>query len=553
MHDTKYVQRFKLMDYDEYLDYYKDLPGKTKSFREIRPVYSDPIIHNMAIRHFMRLQFTTPPSLEQGMRRSQNIFKSSLFKYKVYVVEHLDRPHPDKWPEGRMVVVANGECTHVCPPSYSTNKMDGWHPFAEAQWMSAAPSSIAPGPLNDVIRKNQEVNVKDSLMATAVRRNMGSHLLIKNSMGLDPQQLTGEPGLVHEVSDPFAARYLHDEQPIPPVMSRLRELDKDDIYESSGAMDALRGEPSTGATSGYQEKQREEREEKRLFPARKAFEEAVETIGEKIIACLKANVVKLDESVMGFMKRSAAGRFTEQDVVSFLTSPVDYGIDVKIVKSSMAIKSKATHQANLMELAQGPLGQRLATDAKVLDEFLKTFDVEELRDASSAHRDRVNRENETFLDMVRLGPDLEGITKPIVIFEDDDVIHMAEHAQCLIENFEEFRSNEVMFMQFLTHMETHKMQSEEKAAKLMPGAHTQVGPMMEVARKQALPTPQTVAMDAQMRQQQQQSAGMNTQTPEGEGKPPQSPRQPSPAMQGGGNIDTQAPSQNTPPARTGGP
>jgi hypothetical protein len=196
-----------------------------------------------------------------------------------------------------------------------------------------------------------------------------------------------------------------------------------------------------------------------------------------------------------------------------------------------------------------------------LDEYLKFFDVETLRDGSSAHRDRANRENEVFLEMLRLGPDTEGMARPIVIFEDDDDIHMAEHAEAFVKNFEEFRNNEALMTEFITHTERHRLQKEEKMAKLMPGASTQVVPMMGQAQQQALPTVGTVYMDSQMRRQaeaaqQGKSQPQGQQGPGQEKKPaspkaPQSPRQPSGPGQGAGRIDPNAPSGNTPAAKGG--
>lgn len=538
IHKTRWVQRFKLLDYDEYIDQYKKVPGATADFAKVRPVYSDPMVYNMALRHFMRMQFTAPPSLDDGFGRQQNVFKSSLFKYKVFVVEHWDKPHNEKWPTGRRVVVANGSCTHVTTPNYNTNKIDGWHQLIEAQWLVAPPNSIAAGPLNDVIRKNKELDVKDSIIATSVRRNMGAPLLVDINSGIDPQRLSGEPGMALEVNDIMGARYLHDEIPIPPVITRLREMDKEDIYESSGAMDALRGEGSKGSTSGYQEKQREEREEKRLSPARHEFENAVSSVGEKMFSCLKANVVKLDDYVMGFLKRSAAGEYSTQDIVAVLTSTVDYGVDIKVVRSSMAIKSKATQQATLQELAKGALAQRLGQDARVLDEYLKYFDAETLRDSSGPHRDRAELENEVFLDILRLGPNTEGIAKPLVLFEDDDAIHLAEHTVNWVKNFNEFRNNEAFMLQYIAHMEQHRLQQGEKEAQYPPGTATQVTGMMAQARSSALPTPQQIYMGTQQRQQA--AAQSQQQTPN------QAPRQPSAPGQGPGKIDPKAPSQNTP-------
>ena len=544
MHKTRYVQRFKLMDYDEFIDQYQKVGGQTPEFAKVRPVYSDPMVYNMALRHFMRMQFTAPPSLDDGFGRTQNVFKSSLFKYKVFVVEHWDKPHDKKWPQGRRVVVANGSCTHITAPNYNTNKVDGWHQLLEAQWLVAPPNSIAAGPLNDVIRKNKELDVKDSIIATSVRRNMGAPLLVDINSGIDPQRLSGEPGIALEVNDIMGARYLHDEIPIPPVITRLRELDKEDIYESSGALEALRGEKSAGSSSGYQEKQREEREEKRLSPARHEFENAVSGVGEKMFACLKANVRKLDDYVMGFLKRSAAGEYTTQDVIAVLTSTVDYGVDIKVVRSSMAIKSKATQQATLQELAKGVLAQRLGQDARVLDEYLKYFDIETLRDDSAPHRDRAGQENEVFMDMLRLGPNTEGIAKPLVLFEDDDAIHLAEHTRNWVQNFNEFRNNEAFMLEYIAHMEHHRIQQGEKQAQYPPGTATQTDAMVAQARGASLPTPQQVFVGTQQRQMQQQQ--QQAQAQGGQTLPNPAPRQTSQGGPGPGKLDPRAPSQNTP-------
>jgi hypothetical protein len=556
MHKTRWVEEFRLLDYDQYMDEYRDVPGATKAFKKIRPLQANAQAYGFAVRHFMRMQFTTPPTVEDSFRRSNSVFKSSMFRHKVMVVEHYDRPHRDKWKKGRRIVVCNGDATHVAPPTYRVDgKLDGWHPFVEAQWMNVAPSSISAGPLNDVVRKNRELDIKDSLTATAVRRNMGSQLLVKSGSGIDLQKFTGEPGIGHEVSDIFGARWLHDELPIPPVVATLRQQDKDDVYEVSGAGDALRGQPSTGASSGYQEKQREEREEKRLAPARKSFEFAVGRLGEKLLYCMKANVVRLDDQIMGYLKRSAAGEFTTQDVIAFLSGPMTMGVDIKVKKSSMALKSRATVQATLQELAKGPLGQRLSMDARVLDKYLKYFDVDTLRDASAVHRDRAERENETFSDFMRLGPDGEGLMWPVVMFEDDDDIHEGDHALWALQNAEELLGNEYMLLRFLQHMERHRLQRIEKQGELMPGASLQTATMQQAARQQPPPNVQQIyqrsMMDQQTKQlqaaqpQPQQAAKPGGPAPTGGQQAPQAPRP-------GGKTDPQAPSGNTPPAMAKG-
>lgn len=540
MHKTKFVQRIILLDYDEWLDKYGSLGGQTKNYANVKPIFTCNTVYDFAVSHFMRMQTVTPPVLNERLNKSNSIFRSAMFQYKVLVVEHFDKPHPIKWPMGRRLIIANGVCTHVTVPQYNTNKLDGWHPASEAQWMKVAPSSVALGPANDVIIKNRELNVKDSLISTAVRRNAGSALMYKNNIGIDPSIFSGEPGGAYGVSDPFAMRYLHDEQMVPPIIDKFRQNDKDDAYESSGANEALRGEPSTGATSGYQEKIRIEREEKRLTPAKASFYGMVSTDGEKTFFCAKTNVVRLDDNMIGYLKRNAAGNFSIPDVIAILTAPTDFGINVRVEESSMSIKSEATAQATMQEVAQNPgVQQRMMQDAKVLDAYLKKMGVETLRDASHVHRDRAERENEVFDDLMRLGANQEGVSWPVVLFEDDDIIHVQEHEEWLVANSDEIIQNPNFMNQLLLHINTHRQQGEEKLGKLLPGTSQQTPAMMAISAQAQPPMPGAVMQYNQMKQSQPGQ--------------PQSPTQPkNPGEPGPRRVDTQAPSATTAPTKTSG-
>lgn len=558
MHDTRAVDEVLLLDYDEYLDRYGQTPGKTKYWNMVQPVYTNPAIYRLAVRHFMRMQFTTPPGLNELYDRPENVYKSALFKNKVLVVEHFDAPHPLKWPLGRRVIVCNGQATHVTVPQYNTGKMDGWHPYTEAQWLSISPSSMSMGPMNDVVQKNRELNVADSLVATALRRNMGSQLLVTPGKGFDPQRFTGEPGMIHEVLDVYGARWLHDDMPLPSVLPALRQSYKDDVYDVSGAGDALRGERSPGAPSGYAQRIIEEREERRLAPARKTFEKAVAGAAEKIVCCLKSNVVQLDESVMGYLIRSAAGEFTQSDVIAFLSTPISYGVEINIEADSMHLRSKATQQATVNDMATGnpAVQQRLQQNPKSLDEYLKFFDAEALRDDSASHRDRAQRENEQFMDLMRLGPNgLEG-GSPMIITADNDAIHLEDHTDFLVQNAEEIMRNPQFFKFIQDHINRHQMQMAEKAQQVPPGTALATPQMAAQTGAQQPPNVQTIFAEKQKQMQAQQARQNNVQSPQTPQKPqgnaPAGPKQP--AMMGSGGPPqggTQTPSAQMPAANRG--
>lgn len=547
-HKTRFMEHIRLLDYDEYLYEYGEMPGQTQSANKLKPFAAESAMYEFAMRHFMRMQHTTPPTLGEtsGFRRGESFTKNSSFRNKVLVAEHYDRPNPETWEDGRLVVVTNGTCTHITKPTYKTNKQDGWHPFVEAQWMSVTPSSISSGPMDSVTAKNRELNLYDSLIATASRRNLGSTLLYKGGSGFDPQKMSGEPGQSQQVNDVTQLRWLHDDQPIPAVIESLRNQIKEDVYEGSGAGDAMRGDRSKGVSSGYALRQLQEREERRLAPPRKAWERAVAQVGEKITSCLKANCIELADDVMGYLKRAASGEFQNDDIVAFLSNNVDFGVDIKIQAGSMAFKSKATKQADLLELAKLPIMQTRLQDADVLDQFLKYFDADKLRDMSSAHRDRARRENQIFSDYARLGPTASGLKAPVVMFEDDDNIHMAIHVDYLVRNSEEITSNEVYMQSFLLHIEQHRLQMQEKQGQVVPGASIALPQMYAQARQAPPPAPiPTIYMDSQARSQI---------TAQGGGMARQSPKSPAPVGSGGPPQKTaDAPAENAAPTNEGAP
>lgn len=559
MHDTGSVDEIRLMDYDKFLDEYGQTPGRTKFWDKVQPVYSNPAIYRLAVRHFMRMQFTTPPGLNELIDRPENVYKSTLFKNKVLVVERYDAPHPVKWPLGRRTIVCNGDATHVTVPQYNTGKLDGWHPYVEGQWLAIAPSSMSMGPMNDVVQKNRELNIADSLIATALRRNMGSQLLVTPGKGFDPQRFTGEPGLIHEVLDVYGARWLHDDMPLPSVLPALRQSYKDDVYDVSGAGEALRGERSPGAPSGYAQRIIEEREERRLAPARKTFEKTIAGGAEKLVCCLKSNVIQLAPDVMGYLTRAAAGEFTQADVVAFLSTPISYGVEINIEADSMHLRSKATQQATVNDMASSntAIQQRLQQNPKALDEYLKFFDAQVLRDDTASHRDRARQENEIFTDMLRLGPEGASSGMPVVIVADNDAIHIEDHTDFLVQNADEILRNPQMFTAIQTHINRHVLQMGEKNGQQPPGTSLDTPQMMAQAGTQPPPPIATIFAQKQQQLQNQakvvQSQKANPQQKSGAGGAnPSGPTQPAPIGSGGPpQGGAQTPAKQMPAANRG--
>ncbi len=480
--ESKWTQRYMVMDYDDFMTKYGDQEGVIEE--EIDRVRGGHISHpikNVAMRHFMRTMFAMPPLLDAGGQL--NMTSMHTLRHKVFVVEHHDRPseghRKNRTPwlsEGRRCIVANGRLVLVSTPQYRMSHDTGWHNLAECKWLPLAPSNQSSGPMSDTVQKNREINLTDSLTTLAIQRLSGGAVIINENSGIDKNKWTGEPGMTYYSStDPSSAvSIVGERQPLPPVVTQRRETLKEDIYEVSGTGDALRGGRSPGASSGYQARLYEEREKRRSSKASNNWESFAAMIYMKRAACLQQNAVKLDQSVIARIMRSSDGDVTESDVLAFLNGPIDFGVDLFIRPDSMRTKSKATQIADIQEsLAIPAIAERLVQDPAVVDSYLDFLGIDVLRDINSVHRDRAKKENCIFNDMIPYKDPAQlmaafGHDLPTVIWQDNDLVHMVEHARDFVKNFDKYRRNPAAMSAFTYHQAWHEQNYKAKGGQQTP-------------------------------------------------------------------------------------
>lgn len=467
---ARWHQDVRIMEFSDFIAEYGNLEGRTEFFDKVRPGLIHATATSFAIRHFMRMNFLTPQNDMAYWMRAETALSHDFLKSKVMVIEHYDKPNIEHWPEGRLTVVVNGYATHITKPQYRTNKIDGWHPFSEAMWMNVNPSPMPSGPMDGVTRKNRELDDADSLIDTMMRRNMGAMILYKTGNGFDSQAVFGEPGQLIDVDDVNGVRILKDDQPIPPVLEKLREMKKQDAYETSGSGDALRGEKPAGVEAGYAFRLLEEREQRRITHVRRAIEGAVSNAGEKLIACLRAMGRGFGPDIVGYMMRNSAGGFSAADIKAFIEMPLSFGVDVSVRSGSMQAKSKATQQATYLDLIQkSPIIANRLQDADVLDRILQEFDADVLRDRSSVHRDRAKKENDILIDISQQGPDVM-LPMPVVCENDNHLIHLDEHESEYVRRFDEFQTDEFALQVWNLHMEMHRFYEKQNKGEIPPGS-----------------------------------------------------------------------------------
>lgn len=156
-------------------------------------------------------------------------------------------------------------------------------------------------------------------------------------------------------------------------------------------------------------------------------------------------------------------------------------------------------------MATNPVIQQLfSTDKKMFDSLMKLYGFDDLRQSNHPQFDRAEKENETFIDMIQLGPDNKGVSYPRVLYEDDDDIHLMQHAEFIIRYWDLVKNNKWFLLEYYTHMETHRLQKAEKQMMLMAGSALLGGQVEGVSVQQPMPNLQQVGMGANMRNMQQQ-------------------------------------------------
>ena len=459
-YESKRIGEVRIIDYDDWLSEYSELGGKTEYFDMVRPGASTDFVYQIMLMHFLRTKFMAP----DGYSQTSSPFNSNWnLMNKVLIIEHYDRPHPQKWPNGRKLVIANGMCTHrIMKQDYYTTKKDGWHPYNWAGWLVCPPVSFANGPIDDVISKQQDINYTETLINTKLHRAFGGVTLVKTN-AFDKDKLTGEPNqsiYTPNVND--AIRFAHDENAIEPAIPQIEDRKKDDLFTISGAQEAIRGERSENASSGFAQKVIDEREQRRLTPGKRSLEQYVKKAYEKIQACDRATTNFSDPRVQELLK-TALGNVTASQLKIYMDQAIDLGLDISIDADSMAYESEAAKKAEVRELLGTPFGQIVFQSPELTDRFKDFFGLDDFKDQQSLHVDNAQCENDAFFALLYGSIDTMDLNAmPKVIPEQSDDIHLAEHDKFIITNQKSLENNPELFQLIITHKQHHEDQKIRK-------------------------------------------------------------------------------------------
>jgi hypothetical protein len=131
---------------------------------------------------------------------------------------------------------------------------------------------------------------------------------------------------------------------------------------------------------------------------------------------------------------------------------------------------------------------------------------------------------------------------PVVMFEDDDNIHIQEHTDFIVRNATDMMRNQVTLMYFLTHVEQHRIGLKTKQGEISPEA-AKLTMMSQSQARQRPVDPAAIQADSQMRKLQPEAPG----APPTAGAPQPAPQAPAPKPQAPQAAPTQGGQNGTQP------
>ena len=299
-----------------------------------------------------------------------------VVKNSAVLKEYYQKP-TEKYPRGRMIVVANGiPLYNGDSPYYADGFEDSWHPYVEWRFEIVPGRAWGKGLVEELIPINRRINAIDSLIILNRRTMAIAQWLIPEGSGVPNGFINGRPGL-NITYRPVGANGAKPEKveasALPQQVYQERNQAVEDIKRLGMTQDVLEGTNPVGVKTAYQleqllenaldslgamfqrwEKSFEREETKKLLLISKKYKEPRVELGKKLKAINKD--------------------VTDIELEMFMGEDLRDNVNVRVEPYSSIPRSKAGENAVLRELVQGKVLD-VVTNSINKKEFLEKMGI----------------------------------------------------------------------------------------------------------------------------------------------------------------------------------
>lgn len=341
------------------------------------------------------------------------------------VKEYYERPSK-QYPNGRMVVVANGVCLYAGDSPYIGPELGDWHPYSECRWEIVPGRFWGKSPLDNASEIQKQINAIDSVIVLARKTTAIPQKLIPMSSGIPHGQWTGRPG--QEI-------YYRDSGGNPPSVIPASGVDAtvfqeraqrvEDMKTITGAIDILKGDRPDGITAASALEMMYEVGMGKLYPVLDRFKAFTENDQKKQLKVIskyykepRPDFIRMLQQKNRELSADAINKFIGTDLYDNCNVVIEGGANVT--------KLQAAKKQELREAAQ--VGVLNLADPRNRQKYLEDMGIMGYDSDIGPDQKRAEQEN-SLLDNLKNTP-----TKtPIVLDWDNHAVHIQTHEKRMKE------------------------------------------------------------------------------------------------------------------------
>lgn len=368
------------------------------------------------------------------------------------VKEYYERPS-QSFPNGRMVVVANGVCLYAGDSPYIGPELGDWHPYSECRWELVPGRFWGKSPLDNAAEIQKRLNSVDSVIVLTRKTMAIPQKLIPTSAGIAPGTWTGRPG--QEITYRDAGGNKPEIIPatgVDGMVFQERAQLVEDMKTITGAIDILKGDRPDGVTAASALEMMYEVGMGKLFPILDRWKAFVENDQKKQ---LKIIAKYYREPRPDFIRilRMKNKELSAQAISKFIGSDLYDNCNVVVEAGSNVTKLQAARKQELREAAQS--GVLNLADPRNRRRYLDDMGIQGYDSDIGPDQKRAEWEN-SLLDDIQNNPN----NKPVVLDWDVHPVHI----QVLEERMKEPSWMELPFevqQAYMLHRSDHEMKQQQ--------------------------------------------------------------------------------------------
>lgn len=452
LHNSRWIMEYSIQPLNWIKETYgKEGPGYTGKAEEIK---EEKNLSNSMQRFWNLRTSSGVKSLGQGsMGGGVSQGSDEPVENAAVLKEYYERPC-QKYPKGRLIVVANGITVYAGESPYEGPELGDWHPYSEARWEIVPGRFWGKSPLDEATEIQKNINSIDSTIILTRKTMAIPQKLIPVGAGIRPGEWTGRPGqeLRYRPSDGVKP------ETIPPVgvdaqVFQERTMRIEDLKAITGAIDILKGDRPPGVTAASALELLYEVGTGKLRPVLNRWKRFIEGSQKKQLKLISKFYKEPRKDFIRLMMMRNTD-IPENEINNFIGTDLYDNCNVTIEAGSNIPKLHSAEKANLLQLAQTGALQLENPENRI--EFLdrmgvRGFDIDVGPDVK-----RAEWEND-LLDDLMMSPD----NHPVTLAEENHATHKEIHMRRVKEP--SFMSLPSQIQQaYMRHIQEHQQYIEQQ-------------------------------------------------------------------------------------------